>query len=122
MNFKKHSLIIFLAVAALTAGGAAYYFYEQLSALKNDPGQMAKVETDKLVARVGKLIILPEGETPTIATVADPNKLAGQLFFGKAKKGDKVLIYAGAKKAVLYSPEENKVVEVSPINIGSPEE
>ena len=107
-------------VVVVTAGTTAYYFYDQASTLKKDPGKIAQEENSKLVAQVGKLIVLPPGETPTIATVADPSKLTDQAFFAKAKKGDKVLIYAGAKKAVLYSPESNKIVEIAPINIENP--
>jgi len=67
---------------------------------------------------VGKLMVLPEGETPTIATVSDPDKLKDQAFFAHAKTGDKVLIYAKAKKAILYSPTDNRIVEVAAIDLG----
>lgn len=117
MNFKKH-LVNILVVAVLAAGGSAYYFYNEVSALKNDPNKIAREDTEKLVAQVGKIIVLPEGETPTIATVSDPEKLKDQPFFAKAKQGDKVLIYTNAKKALLYDVENNKIVEVAPINIG----
>ena len=117
MDFKKHAVSI-LVVVTLAAGGTAYYFYNEASALKNDPDKIAREDTEKLVAKVSKLIVLPEGETPTIATVSDPEKLADQAFFAKAKKGDKVLIYASAKRAILYDDESNKIVEVAPINIG----
>ena len=64
------------------------------------------------------MIVLPEDEIPTVATVSDPEKLKEQPFFSDAKKGDKVLIYANAKKAILYDPMANKIVTVAPINIG----
>ena len=117
MNFKKH-IVTILVVAVVAAGGSTYYFYNEVSALKKDPNKTAREETDSLVARVGKLIVLPEGETPTIATVADPEKLKDQPFFARAKTGDKVLIYTNAKKALLYDAVNNKIVEVAPINIG----
>ena len=54
-----------------------------------------------------------------MATVSDLEKLKDQPFFAKAKIGDKVLIYTDAKKAILYDPVNDKIVEVAPINIGN---
>ena len=118
MDFKKYTVRI-LVVAVLASGASAYYFYNEVSMLKQDPNKTAREDTEKLVAKVGKLIVLPEGETPTVATVSDPEKLKDQAFFAKAKTGDKVLIYTNARKALLYDVENNKIVEVAPINIGN---
>lgn len=112
------TILAFFIILAIAALGAAGYFYREASALKANPQESAQKETKELVARVGKIILLPEGETPTIATVFEPEKLKDQLFFVHAKKGDKVLIYTNAKKAILYNPETNKIVEVAPVNIG----
>lgn len=109
------ALLVLLVVSA----GSAVYFYQQLSSLKENPQAIAQKEAEALVSKVGKLIVLPEGENPTIATVNDPEVLKNQPFFTNAKKGDKVLIYTNARKAILYSPENNKIVEVAPINIGA---
>src|SRR3989338_3919579 len=111
-------LVHFLFIVVIVASGSAYYFYNQASGLKKDPNKTAREETDKLVAQVGKLIVLPEGEVPTIATVSDPDKLKDQPFFARAKTGRKVLIYTNARKALLYDPENHKIIEVAPINIG----
>jgi len=110
-------ILLFLIVA-----GAAVYFYLQLTELQKNPQKVAEKETKALIERVAKLIVLPEGETPTIATVTDPELLKSQAFFANAKKGDKVLIYTNAKKAILYDPVANKIVEVAPVNIGTPEQ
>jgi hypothetical protein len=67
---------------------------------------------------VGLLIVLPKNETPTIATVSDPSVLKNQAFFVDAKKGDKVLIYTNAKKAILYDPVIKKIINVAPVNTG----
>lgn len=81
--------------------------------------QKAAQEVKKLVAEVGKLIDLPLGENPTIATVLDITKLKDQPFFQKAKNGDKVLIYTNARKAILYDPQTKKIIDVAPLNIGT---
>ncbi|MBI2030267.1 hypothetical protein HYT05_01450 [Candidatus Kaiserbacteria bacterium] len=75
----------------------------------------AEMETKETVDAVGKLIALPEGEQPTVATVSDPAKLKDQAFFAKAQMGDKVLIYTKAKKAYLYRPSKDLLIEVAPI-------
>ena len=76
-------------------------------------------ESKQVVDQVGKLIILPQGETPAVATITDVERLKqNQPFFSQAKDGDKVLIYTKAKKAILYRPAENKIVEVAPVNLG----
>ena len=87
---------------------------KELNAIKNDP--KAKEEAKKIVEQVAKLVILPENEDPTIATVTDPAKLSDQPFFINSEAGDKVLIYQEAKRAILYRPSNNKVIEIAPLN------
>ena len=108
-----------LAVLFVVMAGTAFYFYNQVSTLQQDPQAAARKEAEQLVGVVKKLIILPEGELPTVATVSDPTKLKDQAFFAKAKVGDKVLLYAAAKKAYLYDPKANRILEVAPITIDS---
>jgi hypothetical protein len=109
-------LIIVLTALTIGSAGSAYYFYEQ-SRQPQDPQKAAQDEAREWVAAVGRLIVLPD-ELPIIATVADPTKLTGQPFFQNAKKGDKVLIFNEARKAVLYNPSEDRIVDVAPLNIG----
>lgn len=111
----QKTLIAAMALLLVGALGAAGYFYNKAYGSKNaDPAK----EAAAVVERVGKLMILPTDETPTIATVSDPAKLRDQKFFTNAKEGDKVLIYTHAGKAILYDPAANKIVEVAPINLG----
>lgn len=125
---KKVRLAIFflLVIAVFSTSYAAYYFYKksmevatQAKQSKVEQTQTPNVDTPAgLVEVVGKLIVLPVGEEPTIATVSDPSKLKDQPFFANAEVGDKVLIYQKAKQAYLYSVSLNKLVEVAPINVG----
>ena len=118
-NLKKRvsSLLGLLVVLAAVVAGNYYYQYQLI---KNDPQKVVQEESKDLVAAVSELIVLPDGEQPTIATVSDPEALKGQAFFSKAKKGDKVLIYTNARKAILYNPTTHKIVEVAPLTIGNP--
>lgn len=111
-------LVPVLAGVLVILAGSALYFFMQVSAMKQDPEALARKEAEELVAVVGKLILLPKDELPTIATVSDPTRLSDQAFFAKAKVGDKVLLYPNARKAYLYDPEANRVLEVAPINLG----
>lgn len=117
MNKKvTQKLVPIIAVVAILLAG---YFYAQIHTLKKNPNVAAQAEVADLVSKIGKLVLLPEGETPTVATVSDPEALKDQAFFAQAVKGDKVLIYAQAKKAILYSVSMNKIIEVAPLNIGN---
>jgi hypothetical protein len=116
---KKKFLQVVVPIIAIVAIVAAGYFYKQVLDLKKDPNAVAQKEVALLVEKVSKLVFLPEGETPTIATVSDPEALKDQAFFANSVKGDKVLIYAQAKKAILYSVETNKIIDVAPLNIGN---
>ncbi len=116
---KTKMIVIVVIVLLFGAIGTAGYFYKQFSDLKNNPNKAAQDELNATLTAVGKLIVLPAGEQPTMATVTDPEKLKDQPFFSQAKKGDKVLIYTNAKKAILYRPETNMIVEVAPLSIGA---
>lgn len=107
----------FVLLFVLAAAGAIY-FYLDARDLRKNPQKASQEEIATLIAKVGLLIVLPKDETPTIATVSDPEKLKDQLFFENAKVGDRVLIYSKAKKAILYNPTSNKIVEVAPVSIG----
>lgn len=121
MSIGQKTLAGIVAVVMLASLAAAFYFYTQLNQLKTDPQKAVQKESRDLITKVGKLIVLPEGEEPTVATVTDTELLKDQPFFVNAKTGDKVLIYTNARKAILYSPESDKIVEVAPVNIGASE-
>lgn len=117
------ALVALLVIIGLAATGGYYYnkynnSQKQVQQLSN-PQEAAKAQVSDAVAKIGLIVDLPSGETPTLATVADPTKLKGQAFFANSKVGDQVLIYTQAKKAILYRPSTNKVIEIAPVNIGS---
>ncbi len=114
--FARNLAASVLAVLLVISISIGVYFYQKATA---DPQKSSQNELQETITAVGKLMVLPIGETPTIATVSDPEKLKGQPFFARAQKGDKVLVYTTSQKAILYSPSLNKIVEVAPVNTGS---
>ena len=98
-------------LATLGLGFAYWQANRELDRLK-DPITAVNDEAARLVALVGKRIALPD-EKPTIATVEDKEKLKAQTFFKNAEKGDRVLMYAHNKKAILYRPSTDKIIEVA---------
>ena len=72
-------------------------------------------ETD-IVKAAGHLIELPD-ETPSVATVTDLAPLREQAFFANAALGDVVLMFPEARKALLYRPSLNRLIEAAPLSL-----
>ncbi len=85
------------------------------SYFQNNASSETSEETAKLLTSVSALMLLPADEQPTIATVSNLESLRDQPFFKNARIGDRVLMYPKNKKAILYSPSENRIIEVAPI-------
>lgn len=109
--------LFFALVVLVIVSVFLFIQYSKTKSLLNNPQQATKEQIADLVKKVGVLIELPN-EEPTIATVTNKDALKNQPFFAKSENGDKVLIFTQAKKAILYRPSENKIIEVAPINIG----
>jgi len=113
---------IVLIVALLTVSvGTGIYFYRRAmtaEAIIKDPQKLGKEDAKRLVESLRKLMELPADEEPTIATVADASKLKDQPFFANSQNGDRVIVYTKARKAILYRPSTNKIIDVAPVSLG----
>jgi len=114
-----------VVVILLVLAGSTYFLYGQnrslsgeLSQLKKDPQEVSKEEVLALTEQISKLVALPSGEEPVVATVTDKEKLKDQPIFEKTENGDKILIYGSAKKAYIYRPSSNIIIDVLPVNLG----
>lgn len=114
----SRTLVIAIGVLVLVALGALAYAYSEYSTLTQDPNVANQKKIQEVVVKVEKLIDLPDDEVPTLATVSDVAALEGQPFFANASVGDQVLLYTNARKAFLYNPSKNVIVEVASLNIG----
>lgn len=113
--FRARNFWLIVAVLGLIAS-LSFNIYQsrQISILEN-PQAFSEQQIARYVREIGDVIALPIGETPTLATVSDPEELKGQPFFANAEVGDIVLVYEQAKKAVLWRPSEKKLIEVSSV-------
>lgn len=123
---SKRKMIWALVVLALLIGIAGIVLLSrenaslktEIKGLKQDPQRIAQDETNSIMEKVGKLVMLPTDETPVLATVTDKDKLKDQSLFAKAENGDKILVYSSAQKAYIYNPGKNVIVDVVPVNVG----
>jgi len=112
---KRKTFNLILVIVLLIFIGLSGFLYYKLKKVENSKTVDTKEEIKSLVDKVSRLYLIPQNEEPTIATVSDPQVLKDQSFFTLAEKGDKVLIFNRASKAVLYRPSIDKIVEIAPI-------
>ena len=79
------------------------------------------VQTDQqklqaVTSKVGKLMLLPTDENPTLATVTDKSKLTDKFLAAKAENGDRILIYAKNHTVIIYRPGINKIAAVGTVS------
>ena len=111
-NPRTFGLIAILIAIPICVGLVSTIQHKQV---KKNTKVLAANQVNDIIVKVGKLMDLPN-ETPTVATVSDVTKLSGQQFFAHAQNGDKVIIFPNAKKAILYRPGTNKIIEVALYN------
>lgn len=125
LRFTK-GFVLFIIIALVLAGvaGASLYKYfeakKEIAKLSTLDGQqkLAQQEVDALLAKVSKHMLLPEKEKPSVATVTDVESLKkNQSFFVKAHDGDKVIVYVHARKAIIYRPEKDIIVNVGSVAV-----
>ena len=117
-KIRPGAIIAIVLVVGLA--GLCIWQFSEMQKLRNPDyaGEQARVEAQELKDKVAKLMQLPD-EDATVATVQDASKLSEQDFFKDSENGDKVLIFTAAKKAVIYRPSENKIINSGPIVISS---
>ena len=94
-------IILFLILTAVT--GVLYYKYRQAVDALSQP--------QKLADHIGKTIALPS-ETPSLLTISDKTKLSDESLTKIVNDGDRLLVYAKARKVIVYRPSSQKVVDI----------
>jgi len=120
---------LLVLVAVLVLGGFGYWVHASTSGgssasnvrdLQVRDGVDPK-EVQNIISRVGKLVVVKEGELPTVATIQDISILLPQnpTLYRDAENGDKLLVWSD--KIVVYSASKDRVLFAMPINVTAPE-
>lgn len=110
---KKIGIAVIIILALLGAARIFHWWNWGLSAQ-----EIQQREVVSLVQKVGKLMILPHGETPVVATVTNAQLLKqSQPFYQDAQNGDVLMIYSQAQRAILYRPGTDMIINVGPIYV-----
>jgi hypothetical protein len=124
-NSRKRVLLIANVVVLLGFIGATGYLYMKNKDLRYELSlseqDRAKIKNDELLAKVSKLMNLPN-EEPVIVLVNDPAKAEEEnpgikAIFDNLQKDDYLLIFKKAKLGVQYRPSELKIIKSTTINL-----
>lgn len=103
----RYIIVIILFGGLLLAGVTTWSFTHP---------KYPKPESQAIREQVGKLVMLPPGEEPAIATIGEGTQPTDRLL-EKSQAGDKLLLYYGSLKAYLYRPSLNKLVDIGPLTV-----
>lgn len=111
------SVFVGLVIGVIIGVGGLWTYNHFASQKAASPvSQVDQAQVQALIAKVAKLVILPTGEQPVVATINDAASLIKQqAFYSGAINGDVVLVYQKASKAIVYSPSRNLIVNVGPV-------
>lgn len=96
------SLLLVLAIA-----GGAWLFLKYREAVETNP----KTIEQRTVQQVADMVEVPD-ENPSVVTVTDASKLSNQELASRSKNDDKLLIYAGNKRIIIFRPSNGKIVDM----------
>ncbi len=112
-------VFVVVALLILLLGVLSFIAWNFYSKAKQNDTPILTDDKATIIQNIGNHVTLPVGEEPVFATVTDPLKLADQPFFLSAETGDKVLVFPKAKKAILYRPSTDRIIEMMPIDLGA---
>ena len=109
---SKQMYVVLPSTALILFGlcAAGFWYY---SAHQPDRNSVEYIKRE-----VGRHILLPPNEQPVLATITDTTKVSSP-FLKRGSNGDKVLIFAQARRVILYRPSLDRIVDVGPIEVNS---
>jgi hypothetical protein len=100
-----------IVLAAIVFG--VWYWYTAPTTIPEAPAPAAsEISLAEALEKVGKLVDLPPGETPSFIVVSDLSEVASLSNIQNVQVGDYVLIYDSSQKAIVYRPTTDAIVEI----------
>jgi hypothetical protein len=112
-HVSKRVLLVVLGLLILAVVG--YLFWAERTVTVAETMAADK----QLAAEVASKVVVPQDETPAISTVVDAAKI-DQEFLRGTKKGDKILLYFQARRAIVYRPSTGQVINTGPLDAPRP--
>lgn len=104
--------VVFLVALAIGGGAYRQFASPQLPVIDSLTKPKDQADISSIVNMIRQSVEIPSNETPTVATVTDQDKVRSQPFFASAQTGDKIVVFAQAKKAVLFRPSSGKIINI----------
>lgn len=119
-------LIVCIVVIALVVFGVLEFKRQSMENQPQDTQDVTSVPVsdseenkelaEQIVTEIRKLIDIPEDIDPTVATIVDVDVLReSNPFYNKAENGDHLIVTTD--RAILYSSEEGKILDVVPVQL-----
>ena len=108
MSVRK---VVLIGISILVIISVGYAVRPKLNTHKDNLNSVTTIQR-----LVGRHFVLPNDETPALATVTDKAKLTTK-FLQKAENGDKILIYQKASRVIIYRPSIDRIIDVGPVQI-----
>lgn len=115
ITVKRLLTIILIIVIFVVGVGAGYMVYNKLSEKNSKKEEIVDNQVGEILDELGKIILLPEDETPTVMSIMDVEELKkeNEEFYKDAIKGDILIIYSD--KAIIFRREKRKIINVAPV-------
>ncbi len=117
-KFRRNIVIVGVVVALLVSLIGVFVFSQTADKTITENAKQKAIQKEVAVIadEISKLLILPKKELPVMATISNVKELQKkQSFYKNAENGDKLLIYTKSKRAIIYSPSRNIIVNVGPV-------
>ncbi len=110
---------IFWTLMVLSTGVYATWYVgaHRKGALATAGEASTSASTDAYIQAIARKMLLPEDNTPPrVAIITDPVLLTEeQEFYRGAEAGDVLVVFEDSRRAIVYSPRRDIIVNVGPI-------